>query len=112
MYNIVISNPHVSLTTSIKKYIEVEVKKHAEKFSGFIHGNIKVTLKVEKHLHIVECQLHSKKQQFFATSNSEDMYGSIDKTFKDVFGQVKKQKDIANRSKNENKRQTIKTEAA
>lgn len=104
MYNLIISNQHVYLTDALKNKIKNEFKKHHDKFGNFIHGNVNVTIKVDNGEHVVECFFHSKKQQFFASHTSHDMYSSIEKTFQEAFRQVKKRKDIINNTKNKNKR--------
>lgn len=107
MYNLIISNQHVDLTDALTSRIKSEFSKHANKFDNFIHGNVHVTIKVENNNHIAECLFHSKKHRFFASHESSDMYSSIDNTFKDVFKQTKKHKEIATKQKNSNKRDFI-----
>lgn len=112
MYNLIISNQHLELTDALKNKIKNEFSKHYEKFGNFIHGNVNVIIKIENGNHIAECEFHAKKQPFFASHSSNDMYFSIDIAFKEVFRQVKKKKDILTRSKKQNKRLVIEDIAA
>ena len=57
---------------------------------------IHIILKVEKNKHISEAKMHASGHDFFAQTNAEDMYASIDSMITKLDKQVLKHKQKHN----------------
>ncbi len=73
---ITISGHHVDLTTPIKAYVNNKLDKlsrHSDRITS-----TKVILSVEKLVQKAEATVHISGKEFFANSESEDLYAAID----------------------------------
>ncbi|GAA5317699.1 MAG: ribosome hibernation promoting factor [Candidatus Pelagadaptatus aseana] len=71
-----ISGHHVELTTPIKDYVHAKLEKLERHHDKITSTN--VILSVEKLVQKAEATVHVSGKDFFANSESEDLYAAID----------------------------------
>lgn len=86
-----ITGHHVDLTDALTEYVNTKFKK-LERFFDHI-TNTHVVLKVEKLDQIAEATLHVNQGEIHASSQSENMYSSIDDLVDKLTRQLNKHKE-------------------
>lgn len=86
-----ITGHHVDLTDALTEYVNTKFQK-LERFFDHIN-NTHVVLKVEKLDQIAEATLHVNQGEIHASSQSENMYSSIDDLVDKLTRQLNKHKE-------------------
>ncbi|GLT15045.1 ribosome hibernation promoting factor [Vibrio algivorus] len=86
-----ITGHHVELTDALTEYVNTKFQK-LERFFDHIN-NTHVVLKVEKLDQIAEATLHVNQGEIHASSQSENMYSSIDDLVDKLTRQLNKHKE-------------------
>ena len=89
---VTVSGHHVHVTPAL----ETHVAKRSKKLTNHIKsdGQLEVILTVEnKHSQLAEAKIHMLGKTFFAKSDSEDMYHSIDLAMDKLQKQIEKYED-------------------
>ena len=81
---------HFEATPELVEYAESRMRKLKRFWDQIIH--VDLIMSVEKFRHIAEVNVHVNGHDFAAKEESDDMYGSIDKTAKNLEKQMKKLK--------------------
>jgi putative sigma-54 modulation protein len=81
---------HFEATPELVAYTENRMRKLKRFWDQILH--VEVIMAVEKFRHIAEVKVHVNGHDFAAKEESDDMYGSIDKTAKNLEKQMKKHK--------------------
>lgn len=84
--NISITFRHVDASDSIKKYAEDKLSR----LQKFLHKpmDVRMTLSLEKLVHVAEVRLSSGSEHIEAHDSSEDMYASIDRVIDKLERQI------------------------
>ncbi|MFH0257462.1 ribosome hibernation promoting factor [Vibrio rumoiensis] len=86
-----ITGHHVDLTDALNEYVNTKFQK-LERFFDHIN-NTHVVLRVEKLEQIAEATLHVNQGEIHASSQSENMYASIDDLVDKLSRQLSKHKE-------------------
>ncbi|MFV0575192.1 MAG: ribosome hibernation promoting factor [Vibrio sp.] len=86
-----ITGHHVDLTDSLTEYVNTKFQK-LERFFDHIN-NSHVVLRVEKIQQIAEATLHINQGEIHASSQSDNMYASIDELVDKLSRQLNKHKE-------------------
>lgn len=86
-----ITGRHFTISDDLKEHAEKKLMKLEKYFHRLI--GIRVTMFMEKHLHVVDVDINADGSRFHANEKSEDMYNSIDLVVKSLEKQVSKHKD-------------------
>jgi len=90
-----ITGHHVEITPSLRDYVNQKIEKIHRRFSNIT--SVHVTLSVDKkYQQKAEAQVNLAKGELFASSESEDMYASIDLLIDKLDRQVVKHKEKLN----------------
>ncbi|WP_086981488.1 ribosome hibernation promoting factor [Vibrio aphrogenes] len=86
-----ITGHHIELTDALNEYVKTKFQK-LERFFEHIN-NTHVVLRVEKVQQIAEATLHINQGEIHASSQSENMYASIDDLVDKLARQLSKHKE-------------------
>ena len=89
--NLTVSGHHMNVTPAIRQHVEnklLPIERHGEHIT-----HAEVTLIVERHLHKAEASIHVSGGDLFASSESDDMYASIDALAAKLDRQIIKHKE-------------------
>jgi len=90
---------NIELTDAIKDYARKKIGR-LEKICDIIKAEIVIA--VEKHRHIADVKLITKKDTIKATETSHDIYASIDLLYDNLERQIKKLKEKKSKKREEN----------
>jgi len=86
-----IKGHHINVTESLKQYSEKKFLKIKNHFNDVI--SIKMFLEVQKNIQKAEATIHISGVNFFAKTESSDMYDSINQLIKKLDSQIIKHKE-------------------
>lgn len=89
--NIKILGKDLTATEAIKEYVEKKLERIEKYFDGE-EINVSVTIKSEKNMQIAEMYVTVKTYNIKATTETKDLYASIDKDIDILEGQIRKLK--------------------
>lgn len=106
--NIKIIGKEISATEAIKEYVEKKLEKIEKYFEGE-EISASVTIRGEKNLQVAEMSVNVKSYNLRATTETKDLYASIDKDVDILEGQIRKLKTKKERM---NKEESIRLKEA
>lgn len=88
---VIITSRHFEVSDELKKYAEKKLIKLEKYFHKLI--DIRATMYMEKHNHIIDVVINADGARFHGNESSNDMYSSVDMVVKSMENQVSKHKE-------------------